>query len=94
MSIDVLVSLTNNLVINYFTCRLIELWETGLTAFWIKTATPSAHQCFARAKRSATVIRPLRLDDVQGIFITLGFGISFSALIFVFEVTLGRIFYT
>lgn len=67
--------------------RLIELWETGLPSFWVKSNTPQAPQCFAQIKSKTTSARqvPIRLNDLFGAFFILGIGVGSAIVIFCFE---------
>lgn len=70
--------------------RLIELWETGLPLFWVRTVTPSAPKCFAKVKPQATLIHSIQLDDVLGIFLVWGIGFSLSLIVFSAEVVFAK----
>ncbi len=67
---------------------LMELWETGLPAYWVKNSIPRAPKCFEKTEIRRTAIpKPIRLDDLAGAFFILGVGVSLAAFFFLAENT-------
>lgn len=74
--------------------RLIRLWETGLTAYWINSQIPTTEQCtVANEKRSKTIGRQtkIKLEDLAGAFFILATGFAAGLLSFLLELLISRI---
>ncbi len=69
--------------------RLTQLWETGLSRFWVEQQIPRADQCFVRNDKATTSTRmhlaAIRLEDLTSAFFILGTGISLALFTFVME---------
>ena len=65
----------------------MQLWETGLTNFWVENEMPKADQCFAKFVKPSTSIRPsrIKLVDLTSAFLILGIGLSLAIFSFVVE---------
>lgn len=75
--------------------RLITLWETGLSPFWIKNITNyAAEKCFDKnqmeAKKSVNPQVPIKLGDLLSAFFILGAGIGLSIASFILELITGK----
>ena len=69
------------LVVTFCSRRFMDLWESGLARFWVKSVTPRADECLDtnRKKKTARQV-PIRLVDLTSAFLILGIGLG-SAII-------------
>ncbi|KAI9564400.1 hypothetical protein GHT06_008139 [Daphnia sinensis] len=79
--------------------KLLELWETGLTNFWVfnlfPPTTPRAEQCFVESTRRVSCRTPIQLSDltsavVPSAFLILGIGTGLAFLSFLTELLYSR----
>lgn len=66
----------------------MEAWQYGLPPLWVKHAVPPEPKCFAKVKPQSELTRekPILLNDVLGIFLVLGIGVSLSLVAFLMEI--------
>lgn len=62
----------------------MELWETGLTLYWVKINVPDTPKCFAKVEPPARQVA-IQLKDLIGVFFVLGFGLCLSSCAFALE---------
>ncbi|KZS11925.1 Uncharacterized protein APZ42_023289 [Daphnia magna] len=74
--------------------KLVELWETGLTNFWVYNlfppTAPRAEQCFVESTRRVSSRAPIQLSDLTSAFLILGIGTGLSVLSFLTELLYSR----
>ena len=69
---------------------MIELWETELPPLWLHNAVPQAANCFVKKKSQPNAPHkvPIRLNDLTGPFLILGFGTDLALFIFLVEISM------
>ncbi|KAI9553418.1 hypothetical protein GHT06_021322 [Daphnia sinensis] len=84
----------NSSYTNAHSKRLLELWETGLTNFWVYNlfppTTPRAEQCFVESTRRVSRRAPIQLSDLTSAFLILGIGTGLAVLSFLTELLYSR----
>ena len=67
----------------------MELWETGLSRFWLKQTQPKADECYAiESNRRSAKHTGINLVDVPSAFFILGAGSALAAAAFLSEIAL------
>ena len=72
--------------------RLMYLWETGLTRFWIIHLLASADVCFdKKPPKAADKPTPIKLVDLASAFLVLGIGLGLGIICFISEIMQHRL---
>ena len=65
--------------------RLLELWQTGMTRFWIESFLPRADEFFAKKPHKSTAAILIKLVDLTSAFLIFGLGVASSIIMFLIE---------
>jgi ionotropic glutamate receptor len=66
------------------------LWESGLPKFWMNGVIPR-NECSAKTKprrknqTTRRLIGPIKLNDLNGVFLILGIGTGLATFVFLIE---------
>lgn len=84
----------NSSYTNVHSKPLVELWETGLTNFWVYNlfppTAPRSEQCFVESTRRVSIRAPIQLSDLTSAFLILGIGTGLAVLCFLTELLYSR----
>lgn len=80
----------------YVVFRLVNLWETGLSTYWVEKDIPNAYSCveISNSKLAKASIRPIvgiKLEDLTSAFLIFGIGIGLGFFVFLVEWIVGSV---
>jgi hypothetical protein len=75
----------HTLLIKFAFYSQMKVWETGLPNYWKKVSIHQAPKCFTNRRPEAAKKMPIRLNDLLGAFLILGFGLGLATLTFFTE---------